>query len=350
MHNTRLNRSGLVPRAKQGGRAQPLTAKPAPLASTSRLAVLLVVTAAAVTLALTVPAFGQTYQTVALTGQSAPGTAAGVNYEVFLGPPAVDIGQVVYFARLTGAGVTGANEAAIYAGPAAGPQLVARTGNAAPGTAAGVNYSGLDGSPSLNGTGQVAYLASLTGTGITTANNAAIYAGPVAGPQLVAREGSAAPGTAAGVNYSVLNDTPALNDAGQVAYRAGLTGTGVTTANDAAIYAGPAAGPQLVAREGSAAPGTEAGVNYLSFFTNSTTLNDAGQVAYRAVLTGAGITTANDSAIYAGPAADPRLVARTGDAAPGTPGRWRGRGSITRPSSPTRPPSTTPGRWRTSPA
>jgi hypothetical protein len=205
---------------------------------------------------------------------------------------------VVYTATLTGSGGTTADSQAIFASGFTGPSLVARTGNAAPGTEAGVNYAYFNFPPAVNDAGQLAYFAALAGAGVTNASNTAIYAGNLAGPQLVARAGNAAPGTAAGVNYSDLNFTPVINDAGQVAYHAILAGTGVTAANDDAMYVGSFVGPQLVAREGSAAPGTPAGVEY-SFF-NVAALNDAGQVAYRAFLKGTGITSANDRAIYAG--------------------------------------------------
>ena len=67
-----------------------------------------------------------------------------------------------------------------------------------------------------------------------------------------------------------------------MAYSVILTGSGVTSENARAIYAGPLAAPQLVARTGDAAPGTPAGVNYSDL--SARTLNDAGQVAYSAVL------------------------------------------------------------------
>src|SRR5690606_21504316 len=98
-----------------------------------------------------------------------------------------------------------------------------------------------------NDAGDVAYDAELTGNGVTTANDTAIYAGPLAAPQLVAREGGAAPGMPAGVSYSFLG-VPILTDSGHLVYSARVTGSGVTLANDRAIYAGPLAAPQLVAR------------------------------------------------------------------------------------------------------
>lgn len=259
------------------------------------------------------------YFTVALSGQPAPGTSAGVSYSILSVPVLNDAGQAAYGAKLVGSSVTDANDDAIYAGPYAAPQLVARAGDAAPGTAAGVNYRAFD-SPALNDSGQAAYRAFLTGSGVTTANEWAIYGGPLAAPQLVAREGDAAPGTPAGVHYAFF-DPPVLNDVGQAAYFADLAGSGVTFANNEAIYGGPLAAPQLVARTGNAAPGTMLGVNYS--FLDPPALNDLGQIAYGASLTGVSVTNATDRAIYAGTLAAPQLVARTGDYAPGTFGGVR---------------------------
>jgi len=58
----------------------------------------------------------------------------------------------------------------------------------------------------------------------------------------VALAGQPAPGTAVGVNYAVFNSAPTLNVAGQSAFRAGLTGTGVTSANDVGHWVGAPGG------------------------------------------------------------------------------------------------------------
>ena len=64
--------------------------------------------------------------------------------------------------------------------------------------------------------------------------------------QAAALQGTAAP---AGGNYSSFQD-PVLNGAGQVAFVATLTGDGVTTANDGGLYAGSVGGLVKVVREG----------------------------------------------------------------------------------------------------
>jgi hypothetical protein len=180
-----------------------------------------------------------------------------------------------------------------------------------------VNYSNF-GNPVLNAAGQTAFVASLAGTGVTPANNTGIWsegAGSIGSPGLVAREGDAAPGAGTGVNYNSFFD-PVLNGAGQTAFVATLTGMGVTASNDRGIWsegAGSIGSPGLVAREGDAAPGTGQGVNY-STLSTSFVLNGAGQIAFSATLTGPGVTGANDTGIWA---SDPdgllTLIARTGD-------------------------------------
>jgi hypothetical protein len=69
--------------------------------------------------------------------------------------------------------------------------------------------------------------------------------------KVVAREGSLAPGTTAGVRYGDFIGPPELNDLGQLAFGASLTGAGVTVANDYGLFAyDPVLGTVLIAREG----------------------------------------------------------------------------------------------------
>jgi PEP-CTERM motif len=87
--------------------------------------------------------------------------------------------------------VTGENNKALYVGTFAAPQLVARTGNAAPGTAAGVNYWDFVSTAALNDAGQVAYLATLTGPDVTFRNNFGLFVADLTGGGLlIAREGN----------------------------------------------------------------------------------------------------------------------------------------------------------------
>ncbi|MCV2419563.1 choice-of-anchor tandem repeat NxxGxxAF-containing protein [Paucibacter sp. DJ2R-2] len=290
--------------------------------------------------------------TVALTGSAAPGTGNGVSFASLSTPQLNAAGQVAFLATLSGAGVSGSNDGGIWrdgtllvrkgsAAPGAGSgvslstlssmqlnaagqvtysallsgtnitpdkndsslwlgsKLIAQTGRAAPGTGSGVSFAFLGGGM-LNSAGQVAYRAQLSGTGVNTSNDFGIWRDN----SMIVREGSAAPGTGSGVNFAVaiLSD---FNAAGQVAYQANLTGSSL---NDSSIWRDS----DLIAREGNAAPGTVAGVSFGNL--TSTRLNAAGQVAFRAGLTGTGVNSFNNDSIWRGSS----LIARTGDAAPGT--------------------------------
>ena len=99
----------------------------------------------------------------------------------------------------------------------------------------------------------------------------------------------------AGVLFDLLRD-PALNSAGQVAFVADLRGTGITTANNTGLWAQNSNGSlSLVAREGDTldvddGPGVDLRtVTQLAFFSDSggedgqrTGLNQTGELAFTA--------------------------------------------------------------------
>jgi hypothetical protein len=238
--------------------------------------------------------------TVVLTGSAAPGTGSGLSFATLSVPQLSNAGQVAFAATLSGAGVTTLNNNGIWRDSF----LIAREGNAAPGTGSGVTFAGLSASPQLSAAGQVAYRATLTGTGINPANDASLWLDS----RLIAQTGSAAPGAGEGANFASLSSFVTANAAGQVAYQASLNGTGINSGNDGGIWRDNS----LVARTGSAAPGTGSGVTFK--FVSLQNINAAGQVLYLASLNGTGINSTNDAGIWR----DSTLIAREGDAAPGT--------------------------------
>jgi hypothetical protein len=326
-------------------------------------------------------------RTVALTGQPAPGTAPPAVFSSFSNTPALsDLGQVAFLATLARIEpVTALNDIGVWSEGPGALALMAREGDQLPGLPAGATFgstiTSFAISPVLNDAGQIAFFTSLLGTGVTNDNNGAIWS-DLAGPLEVAvREGMQAPGLPAGANFNSLgmvrlsddhiaftgrvqpggNDsgvwrtngkmlelialegaqapgapagavffdfdgvTPALGAGGQVAFRARLqSGGDVTSANDAGIWADAGGlGLSLVAREGSPAPGTPAGVNFaeFGFSFNTPGVNALGHVAFHAMLqTGGGVTTANDTGIWSQRDGALALVAREGDAAPGALG------------------------------
>lgn len=243
---------------------------------------------------------------VARKGEPVPNLGPAISYDEFIYLELNDAGQTAFLATLVGNGVDSTNNTAIFSeavGSPGLPGIVAREGNSAP-SIAGVNYANFE-PPVLNGTGQTAFIASLTGVGVDSSNRVGIFSETVGlpgSPNLVAREGDPAPGTASGVNYGgrrPLSDMT-LNDAGDIAFRASLTGPGVDLTNDRAIYSDAVGTPGslgLVARTGDPAPGTTLGVNYSFLFTPS--LNDVGQLAFFADLIGTGVDSTNDTGIWA---------------------------------------------------
>jgi hypothetical protein len=198
-------------------------------------------------------------------------------------------GQVAFAAGLTG----GSSTSGLFAGLPGSLSAVALQGTPAP---AGGNYNTFPSLPRLNGAGQVAFVANLTGGSSTRG----IFAGLPGALSTVALQGTPAP---VGGNYSGII-SPVLNESGQVAFAAGLTGGSATSG----LFTGLPGSLSAVALQGTPAP---AGSNYNSLLNFA--LNGAGQVAFTANLTGTGVTTANDLGLYAGFVGNIVKVVREGD-------------------------------------
>ena len=309
------------------------------------------------------------FQAVTLSGQAAPGVPG--RFFSFYYPPAIsNSGRVAFAGWLTG--VT-SNDEGLWSGLPGSIQLVAREGVLAPGTSA--VFAGGWLFPWVNSSGVVAFSAAL-GSGANSTNNTGIWAGTPGALSIVARAGNPAPGTPAGVVFSGgMQNWLMLNDAGAVVFRANLTGPGVDSSNDAGIWAGAPGALQLVAREGDVAPGTggvfdlfnyqfeanplpvinaagdvvfsghctsgrgiwrwSGGVLELLALTNTAApgtgvlyeylhdpwMNASGQVAFGASLMGEGVDFTNNSGIWSGVPGAVGLVVRKGSAAPGAGGR-----------------------------
>ncbi len=220
------------------------------------------------------------------------------------------------------------NRAGIWSeGGGLGLALAARAGNVAPETGgANFSYFGFGIIPPLNNAGQLAFIGSLTGTGVDFFNDRGIWSGGSTGLTLVARAGNIAPNTG-GANFASNQNfsTPAFNDAGQTAFFARLTGTGVSSGNDVGIWSeGGDAGLTLVARKGGVAPGTGgANFSFGGFSFDALVLNDAGQTAFTGFFTGTGGNSRNGSGVWSeGGGAGLTLVTRRGFVAPESNGAF----------------------------
>lgn len=184
------------------------------------------------------------HRPVAVTGQPAPGLSSSIKFEGFDGSPAIGPnGQVVFAGRLLqGGGVGPANNRALWAGKPGQLGLVARTGSAAPGLPAGVKLESFNNlTPDINDDGDTAFAASLVGPGVDEVNAKTLWFGQPGALRLVARSG--VPFAGDQVVKDILNPRT-LHGSGLVACESVLNGS------DRALWAGPVAAPQLVVRTG----------------------------------------------------------------------------------------------------
>lgn len=256
--------------------------------------------------AIVAPAAALTIRTVALSGDVAPGTG-GAAYDGF-GPVVLNqAGQAAFTATLVqGGAVDATNDLGMWSEGGGALALVERQGSPAPG---GGSWDVAIAPPALNDAGQVAFRASVTSPGAI-----GIFSQGSGTLAAVARSGSQAGGAPAGQNYAGPFSEPAFNDAGQVAFHGSLSGGGVTSNDDRAVWAGGPLGPlTMAAREGQLAPGA-GGAAFVDF--EGTLVNGAGQVMFRATLDDGG------TGLWAGPAAGVSLAARNGSAAAGTSGEF----------------------------
>ena len=256
---------------------------------------------------------------LARKGDPAPGTPVGVTFDSLIGGNIYfnNAGETAFHSSFAGAEIGDG----IWSGGPGTLFLVARSGDQAPGLPAGVSFGGfLD--PRINDAGQTVFRSSVTGPGVNTSNDGGIWSEGPGTLSLVAREGDQAAGMAAGVSYLVLTTSYVLNGAGQTVFQGLVTGPGINTSNDNAIWSKGLGAATLVARDGDPAPGTPAGVVFSLLSTHM--INGAGQIALTATLTGPGVGGANNVGLWVrSPAGVWTLIIRAGDLFEVAPGDFR---------------------------
>ena len=265
---------------------------------------------------------------VAYAGEDVPGLP-GVTFNTadLLGFASIDdSGNVIFRSRLAGTGVTAANDRALFRGPDYGNlAVIARCGDPVPGlpglTIAG---NGLGGSPRFASNGLALWQCRMTGTGVTTANDTAMLVGTPGNFVLALREGDPAPGTNGATISGDMNNPShqqvAFQKNGRLHFTSATLGGDTTANNNAGMWSGMPGALVLVQRKGDpVVDGTVIGSMGLG------QMNDAGQVLFTDFLsTTVGnppATAASDLTLWVyTPGSAPVLVAREGDPAPGVPG------------------------------
>ena len=275
-------------------------------------------------------------------GNDAPGISGDavisqIRHEIALGRQNSNFG---YLGLLSGTGIDGSNDAVIFCGML-GNTPVARENTQAPSLPPGVVFSAPAYNPApteafhpprMNENGVFTFFATLRSTSpffpIDNFNRDTIWYGYPAGTiSLLARGGMPAPGTGTpAANFYFLED-PVINNTGLVAFRASLTGNGVTSDNSSAIFVGLPNALQMVVRRGTQAPFLPNGVKIR--FGEGTEprkilFNDKGTVVFYAYLYGPGVDNTNSRALYMVRNGTLQMIARQGLPAPGTDGTWAG--------------------------
>lgn len=262
---------------------------------------------------------GSGLEVVALEGDRAPGADAGVRFGSIRDNLTIinNAGQIVFSARALST-QDALSDTGIWATDADGLlQLVALEGNSAPGTGdPEITFRDI-GSPNLNDAGQVAFRSRLRGPGVNTLNIAGIWlADDESGLQLLERQGN----PVFGDSFFSQVRPPVLNDMGQIVFSGRARGPSRSDPQFEgywSVESGP--GRELVVLSGSPAPGAGSGVTFRDFPGFLGGVNNAGQTAFLAAVTGGEIVDfVNDRGIWSdGGGSGLELVALEGNPAPG---------------------------------
>ncbi len=249
---------------------------------------------------------------VALTGTTVPpGAPAGSNLSGLDRWHLGESGDVTYRGRLsTSPAIEG-----VWSSKSGAAAEVGIVGNAAPGTAATFSKLPIEGQV-ITGSGEVVFTASLDKVGgITTSTDTGIWSD--AGGLLL-QEGSPAASIGGGVLHAQIKNQIGANDAGAVTFVSNLRGPGVSSANNLALFAGPLPGaPAAVARRGDPAPTGATGPADFHLFLDDQSINSGGDVIFSVRLAGAGVSTTNDIGLFTDAGGPLAMIAREGQDAPG---------------------------------
>jgi hypothetical protein len=235
---------------------------------------------------------------------------------------------VMFLAQIRGPGVTSNNNFCVWLEPPVpgAPLILLSATVQGPGLPAGLAARPVTTDLALDADGRLACPAVITGTGVTAANDSALYAADPVQPgvmRLLAREGEQVPGQPAGVLYGTFGGcgwtAPTFAAGSSLICRASLTGMGVTTDTDGVflLFVGGVTGiPEVVLREGGFVPGPNmtASLLFVPQITSGYDLAFYGRY---------GVSPNTSAALHIGPpsASGPfRAFAATGGLAPGIPG------------------------------
>jgi hypothetical protein len=252
---------------------------------------------------------------VAQSGDHAPGTEDGVKLAYMQWVRFNALGQVGFLGNLAGTNVNSLNRQGIWKDSAGDLELMVRTGEQAFGMPDGANYYTLR-PLDMNSNGKIVFSANVIGGGVSTTNDSGIWSVDSNSRELIAAEGSQAPGAPSGLNFGSFS-AYAVNGAGNTLIVASLIGEVIDQNINYGMWSESTGALDIIVRTGSQAPGTPSGATFS--FLRQPVLNANGLVTFQASLTGTGVDSTNSSGIWSDGSGVLELVARTGSRPPGTP-------------------------------
>lgn len=181
-------------------------------------------------------------------GDIAPGAGFGTSFRnLGFSSQSNNVGQHAFWSGLAGPSVNDTNDGSIWFVGNGNMSLVARTGSPISGAEPNVFFADLA-DPLLNNSGQLAFIGVINGPSIGQSKNS-IALGNHDSLGILVREDDTAPGTPTGIVYESFNRL-ALNGTGQIAFMGQLTGSGISGVNNDGIWAtNPSGEIKLIARE-----------------------------------------------------------------------------------------------------
>ncbi len=260
------------------------------------------------------------FRLVARSGDTAPSTETGSVYNNIFNPLINDAGQVAFLSSLSGPGIDFTNDFGIWSEGTGTSSLVAREGDAIPGSATNETYFRLETVPSFGLSGQTSFVGRLFDPVLGQANINGLWLEEAGAVTQLARAGDTVSGR--GIDYTFTGfSTPRINSSGQLAFYA-LAGSIQNAPASESIWFANHGSLTPIAVVGDQAPGTSAGTVFGSpvpvFIISLPSLNDAGQVVFSSSLIGADVNASNSSGIWSYGTGALGLVIRSGTPAPGT--------------------------------
>lgn len=272
---------------------------------------------------------------IVLTGHDAPDYSPGATITGIADPqtsfePRINgLGNVAFSASISGPGID-PGERAVYVETQGSFHAVARTSTPVPGSDPTTRFQKYA-DPSLNNQGIVTFSATLSGLTVTPSNDVGIWSTSGGTLHKVAREGDAAPGTSPGVVFSSITPVSQISGDDRVLVHGKLSGPGIDATRDSGLWMEQSGILEMVFQAGMQAPGLSPGM-LLTTPSNPSVgyaMNSLGYLVFRSRFGSIDGTVTGDAIFMADPNGNLDAVAWTGQSVEVLPGVFKTINSLT---------------------